>query len=457
MPLTIAFGFIPPLWIVKIPFLANIVHVDNTFSCVLILHLTVLAGFGFHLASKHLAGPQGRFDVVLGTLLLLGLMFPYLAALHTVPKIPFAYLPWGETFPVSPFVGTSMALLPAAAVGLMLVIRNMLVRRTVTPTTALLTLAFASILLWRHGFHFRAEFPGYLLNPPSRVDFHAKSSGVETVLTDRTDPFRAVGLEYSLFPGWNDVYGLEGINGPEPLINPHYRELVEACGIDRVWGWRLVAHVDTIVALRPVYDFLNIKYYFDYRGDQGRMGALLKPVAMADLDIYRSESPWPRAFFTDSVFRYDDAKQFAELIRANPGRPFAALQNSQKNVPRPPQIDPAARLVVPAHNYLLTTNDTSFDVDAPGPGLVVLQEAWLKKDFRVTINDRPADYFRVNHAFKGIYVSRAGSYRITFAYWPDNLSLALVLSALGAAGVAGSAWFFCRQHPISVPLASDLT
>jgi hypothetical protein len=44
--LAIVFGLVPPSWIIRIPFLGRISHVDSTFSCVAIICLLLLAGFG---------------------------------------------------------------------------------------------------------------------------------------------------------------------------------------------------------------------------------------------------------------------------------------------------------------------------------------------------------------------------------------------------------------------------
>jgi hypothetical protein len=164
-------------------------------------------------------------------------------------------------------------------------------------------------------------------------------------------------------------------------------------------------------------------------------------VALADLNLYRSKTTWPRAFFTDGVLTYATPQQLAALIKDNPGHPFAAVQAGDNQASPPALPDPAARLIVPAVDYRLTTNATSFQVAVPKAGVIVLQETWLPKSFRVTVNGRPAEYFRVNHAFKGVTVPSAGTYRVTFTYRPRYWTLALTLAGLGlallAAGIAG--------------------
>ena len=46
LALAMVFGVIPPALIIRVPFLRNIMHIDNTFSCVAIICLLILAGFG---------------------------------------------------------------------------------------------------------------------------------------------------------------------------------------------------------------------------------------------------------------------------------------------------------------------------------------------------------------------------------------------------------------------------
>ena len=305
-------------------------------------------------------------------------------------------------------------------------------------------------MFWRQGMQAGFDDNVYVLHTGGRADFHGESPAVETVRADRAAPFRAVGFGDNLFAGWTGVYGLEGIAGPDALMDRHYRELLDACEFAREWDWRRVVHRDTLAALKPVYDFLNIKYYFAADGSPVPPGNVLQPVVQADLDVYRSATFWPRAYFTDEVVSYDVPIQLAALIKSRAGEPFAAVQQGDPGAPAPVWRDPADRQVVPAQDYRLTTNSTSFEVVAPRAGVIVLQESWLPDSFRVTVNGRPAKYFRVNHAFKGVAVDTGGTYRVTFTYRPPHWTLALILAGLGLAGlVAGAAGTrrLNRSHP----------
>jgi uncharacterized membrane protein YfhO len=102
--------------------------------------------------------------------------------------------------------------------------------------------------------------------------------------------------------------------------------------------------------------------------------------------------------------------------------------------------------VTPARNYRLTTNTTAFDIEASGPGLVALSEAWLPHDFRVTLNGKRVHYLRLNHAFKGVFIPTAGLHHLEFTYRPQRFTLALNLAALGLGLLGLSAWLVRRAE-----------
>jgi hypothetical protein len=80
---------------------------------------------------------------------------------------------------------------------------------------------------------------------------------------------------------------------------------------------------------------------------------------------------------------------FVAMVRSGDGKPLAAVQQVNRGALSQPPVDPTAmvkRNIVPARDYLLTSNTTSFTIDAPERGVVVLTEAFLAKDFVARIN-----------------------------------------------------------------------
>jgi hypothetical protein len=229
LPLALAFGLIPATWIVKIPFLANVAHLDNTFTCALLILWSGLAGVGFAHATTRLGTKEGRDDLIVGGLLLGALVFGWIA-FRQVSHRPifgptFTVNQPGQMLAVPPFLWGYLVSLLLAAVVFALAARAALRRGTLTPALALLLVAAAFALCWRQGLHTNAiGFETYTARPPVRVNFHAKSDAIEFVrAAQRQEPARGFGLHGNYFPGWTGVYGLESVHGPDALVNPWLR------------------------------------------------------------------------------------------------------------------------------------------------------------------------------------------------------------------------------------------
>ncbi len=462
VPLALAFGLVPARWIVLVPFLGNVTHIDNTFSCAVIVLWSVLAGIGFAHACGRLRTAEGRADLAIAALLLFALVFSWIAfrqAVHRpIYKIgaTFSVLQPGQEIPVAPFIWGSLAALLAAAVALAWAARRALVGGRLTPALTIIMAGCIAVMLWRHGLHARSTgFEEFVVRPAARAPIHAPSATVDFLReATRLEPARGMGMKGNFFGGWTGVHGLESTYGPDALVNPYYRELTGMLpGVERAWEWRLYLEPKNADQARRSLDALNVRYYLDLKSDQGLMGRTFKLLKTADLDIYESPTAWPRAFFTDRLAVYEQAPDFVAQITNGDGRPFAAVQRSDLAAGASTGLksiadDLATREVVPGSSYRLTGNTTSFNVRAPGPGVVVLAETFQPEDFRATINGSDAPVVRLNHTFKGLRVDHAGDYRITFRYWPKNFSRDLALAGLGALLFAGS-WFLARR-PVSL-------
>ena len=442
VPLTLAFGLVSPQWIVKLPFLGNIAHLDNTFSCVLIVLWSVLAGVGFATALRRLGTRDGGPDLVIAALLLGALVFGWIGFRQASHRPIFGatfsvHLP-GKVLAVDPFIWDYLAVLLVAAAALAWLVRGGLVRGAFGPARVLLIAVCGAALIWRHGLHASAVgFEQFTLRPAERVDFHARSGAIAFARTAHArEPGRGFGFQGNFFPGWTGTYGLETIHGPDALVNPFVRELVTASGLERMWDWRVYVDLTNLAAARPFLDALNVRFYFDMKTSDPVLMRTLRRLHAADLDVYESPTAWPRAFFTDRVEAYDQPAEVIEKFRGAAGRPFAVTQRTdaaaRAAVSAIRTDDPAGRTVAPATNYKLTENTTSFTVRANGPGVIVLNEAFWPGDFRAEVNGRKAPVLRFNHALKGVVVTQAGEYAVTFRYWPRNFWRNLGLCGIGA-------------------------
>ena len=434
--LVLAFGVIPPGVITRVPFLGNIVHIDNTFSCVLVVVLTVAAGVGWKQAWQSLGTVEGRREGRAVLMLLAGLCAVYLGTAQAIVRSAYFDQTWGRIIKLDTFVlGYGFSVVAAAAL-LMWVLHRARGRGSWTPALVLCAVLAFATLHWRHGLQMGTAFPDVVIMPTKRVDLLAKSPSVESMLARRDSPFRAVGFVDNFFPGWSAAYDLEGISGPDALVNRYYRQFMDASGIERVWDWRYKLEDNDLKSVRPMLDVLNVRFYLDYPAGKRRPRGELRPFLSSDMEVCESPSYWPRAFFTDSAAVYDELPQYCSWIRGGDGRPFAAVQHSDWVRLSPlPRVsgDLSTRQVRPAQDYALTPNSTSFTVSATGPGFIVLTEAYERGNFRATLDGAQVPYLRINHAFKGIYVDSAGTYRVTFTYWPRGFSTTLVVAAIGLA------------------------
>ncbi len=438
--LALVFGVVPPGFITRLPFVRNIAHVDNTFSCVLIVLLFPLAAFGLKVCRERMADASWRGDWMVTLLLAATLCALFFGFIQAETRLRFGQIPAARQLVMSPFFGGYATALLVAVALLPLIARRLLHARAWTLANVLLATLGLFALHFRHGMYVATKFDRYVMNPQERVDLAAPSSAVEQVKTHSPEPVRATGFDEVLSPGFNSVLGLENIAGPDALANARYRGFVDAAKLPVVWDWRLAVGKSTVPTLLPLYDFLNLRYYLGTPGAGPAVVVGLKRVGTSDLDLYESPAVWPRAFFTDTLASYQTADEFAQMIWSGDRRPFAAMQAGTASAGGLPSAL-AARQAVPATDYRLTSNTTTFAIDATARGLAVLSAAYEEGNFRVTVNGMPAPCLRVNHAFCGVPIPQAGHFIVRFEYWPRRLTLALWLAAAGLALLAaGTAW-----------------
>ena len=67
-------------------------------------------------------------------------------------------------------------------------------------------------------------------------------------------------------------------------------------------------------------------------------------------------------------------------------------------------------------------------LEKPGFARARIMERTPLPEITQPVNGEKARYFRVNQAFKGIYVDRAGSYEVTYEYFPRGFLRSLELA-----------------------------
>ena len=321
----LAFGVVSPATAATIPFLKNIYHFDNTFSCVLFILLFVVAGFGLRECLARMRDAEWRGDWALMLTFVGVLVAGYFGLADAAHRVGSTFLKVGETIPKSPFfTGYVPALLVALAI-LPWAGRQVWLRRPATAAWALVALCAFVTLHFRHGMYLETKFDFYTRNPKTRTDLrHLTSPALEAVRSTSAEPARVVGLDGEMVPGFNAALGFETISGPDALMNPPMVRLVEALGFKRIWDWRIKVKEEEFASVHRALDMLNVRYILRAPGEGGYVPPGTKVISAPDLTVLESETAWPRAFFTDTVGTYNSGPELRRLVEEGDGRPFAA-------------------------------------------------------------------------------------------------------------------------------------
>lgn len=439
-PLAMIFSIVPGSLIVDIPFIGRIGNIHLVFSTVVIVQLVILAGIGLKQFEETLRERGGLAESFFVALCLGALLAVYFGSDAGGPIVLRSKL--ADDYMVVITIATALLLLFA-------VLQSRAGRGSVICSQTMIICV--GLLLWRHGLHMKTEVEHVdklVLNPQIRANLLPVSPALDSIRPIRGEAHRIIGFHNNLFPGYNRAQRIEGISGADALQNRYYRELTIAAGLDYSWSWFIKVTEQNIQQAKAMCDLLNVRYYLALPGTLPAEVGGMRRIRTLDFDVYESDTVWPRAFFTDEVSPYESVNDFVDLLRAGDGRPFAAVRAGDE----PPDLRPvkhssgqlAGRSIVAGENYILAGNQTTFEISAPGPGLVVLGESYWPNDIEVTVNGVRQPCFQVNGAFRGVAISKAGRYYITFTYWPQNFSLSLILFAVAICGLV--LWWIATRH-----------
>lgn len=418
MTMATAYGLIPVSILISIPFIKNISHIGNTFSVPMMIFALILAGYGIRdyvAAGKELK----KINLIFSLVCFLGLWLIYAINENAMQ---YTILFFVVNFAIF-LVGFSQLYRLADPTGWTK--RGLIV----------LTCCFLALHV-RHGMHLMTGFnkiDSNVMNPTARPNFSSKSEAVEFVksnIDETRTPTRVIGEDVVMFPGYNVRLGVEGIVVVDAVRNKHYEKILELFDYPyRGGSWLRLIKSDQIASRAASLDLLGIGYMVAEVGN--KMPQDMTLVHSSDLDVWQRKSVWPRAFFVNKVIGIHKPSEILDALTDKAHSPFATVEN--RPVPQAILNNNAPYQVTPAGGYKLTNNSTHFSVEANGPGIIVLGETYYPGDFIATVNGVNADYIRVNEAFKGIWVNKAGKYEVTFTYRPEKLNLALVACLFGFA------------------------
>jgi hypothetical protein len=419
LAMSIAYGLFPSSILIAIPLVRNIIHTGDVFSMPMIILSLIIAGYGikdYLMATKEKQKLILYFSVLLFFVMSLALIFKTENRIDVLKYIALFSL--------------------VIIIGFIQLFRQTEEEHWRNSLLAVLVCCFLfSFFHIRHGLHLKTgikSIDSVVTNPMKRANLSEKSEAIEYVKNRMKEtglPTRVIGEGEVLFPGYNSRYGLEGIVTVEAVRNKYQENLLTLVDypLANNWGWLRLIKSDQVVNRAVSLDLMGIGYMVARVGTPMPQG--MKLLHSSDLDVWQRESVWPRAFFVNRVVDVHKPSEILDAMADKLHTPFAAMES--QFIPHGILNNTTQFQAVPARDYKLTNNSTHFTVDASGPGIIVLSETYYPGDFIAKVNAKEVDYVRVNEAFKGVWVNKAGKYEVSFTYRPEKLGLSMLMSIFG--------------------------
>ena len=412
------FGWIPASVLVAIPMLNRIGHTYINFSYLLVIHLTIQSAYGFWCLAKEQNFRRAAVDFLWMGLIFAGMVLAYCFGTEHRP------IPWSYFLCVG-----------AGAVGAPLLFTFLKRRNCPIPA-----MGWVGIVILGFAAHFRFGLYSFgneelLMIAGPRWVLDIPSPAVDKIKTDKSGPFRVVGLKCNLFGDYSAVYDMEDIRSCAPLNNGEFINLIRKFpGVSFDGNW--IIKLEDPAAVQPLLNLLNVKYLLVSPGTDLREGLDFRLTDHSDFVVLENLEVWPRAFFSDKVVSISSNEEFIKQLLANGKQPFIAL--TREEIEKQPGLRPlettTKATISLATNYQLLPNSTAFDVHATSAGMVCLTEGQAR-DFTAMVNHESKAVLTVNRAFKGVYLDQPGDYHLEFAYRPHYWRLACTLFWISAGGV----------------------
>lgn len=412
------FGWVPSTLLATIPLLNRVGHTYTDFSYLLVIHLTIQSAYGFKCLAK-----VEKLRQVAGDVACVGGTFAGMILLYSCGHAPRP-IPWDYFLCAG-----------AGAIGAPLLFVFLKSRQQQT-----LTFGWAGIIIlgfipnFRFGLYHRGD-DTLLMLPGPRVTLNTPSKAIERIKTDKSGPFRVVGLQWNFMGDYSAVYELEDIRSCAPLSHGEFMDLIRSFpGVELSQYWKV--RVADPVQAQPLLNLLNVKYLLA-SPDVSVHGQLdFRLTERSDFGVLENLQVWPRAFFANQVVSISSNEKFINHLLKNGQQPFIAL--TREEIENQPGLQPLATTnhaaISPATNYRLLPNSTEFDIHAPSAGVVCLTEGQAK-DFTALANNEFKKVLTVNRAFKGIYLDQPGDYHVKFTYRPRHWRLACAYFWISAGAV----------------------
>jgi hypothetical protein len=253
---------------------------------------------------------------------------------------------------------------------------------------------------------------GWKFTPFTPPEYFFPETAAVSFIQSQQKPFRVMSLDNRLLPpNTSAYYGIESVEGYDPLYDARYEEFIAAANrqkpdITPPFGFNRIITASTMGS--PLLPLLNVKYVLSL--DTVKDSGLELMYQEGQTKIYWYKKALPRIYPVESIITADSKKRVMDALYS-------------------PGFDPARQAVVeeaiPILKSLINATD-KIDVVTYGPAEIRAVSNFMSGHFVVIANMYDSGWkasidsistriYRTNYVFQGIVVPE-GNHTIVFKY-----------------------------------------
>lgn len=389
--LGIAFLFLLPTPIAKLPYYFKVPVLSSLqptrLTVIVDFILALLAAFGFDAWQK--AGGRKKWWSVVGLGSLLGLLWLIAGFQH------LEIIQRNLVFPSTIFLGCLT----------LLVFRAKFQQKLLIAGAAFALVALSAFDQLR----FATKF-----TPFTQPEYFFPTSKVIEFLQKQPKPFRILSLNKEIMPpNVSGMYGLETIEGYDPIVNSRYEEFFAALArgrpdITEPFGFNRILTTERIDS--PLIPLLNVTYVLSLTDREEPY--LVKVFAEGGTRVYEDKRALPRIYLVEGARMVSDKQKIIDALYdpAFQPRKTAIVEEPVSILSVPLSADETAEITSYENSSITVSVTTRV------PQLLVVANSW-SPSWRVTIDGKMAKLLVIDYILQGVIVPE-GSHVVKLTYSP---------------------------------------
>ncbi len=253
---------------------------------------------------------------------------------------------------------------------------------------------------------------GWKFTPFTLKEYFFPQTAVTTFLQQQQKPFRIVSVDNRMLPpNVSAVYGIETIEGYDPIVDARYEEFFAALArgkpdISRPFGFNRILTAERIDS--PLLPLLNVQYILSLT--DRKEAYLTKAMQEGETRVYEDTRALPRAYLVEEVKEIAGKQRIIETLfdpTFNP-RTTAIVEKPLDVLSSP--LSSYESVMIASYN----PSSITLSVVTKNPRLLVIANAW-NQNWNVTIDDKPANLLRTNYILQGAVVP-VGTHRVLLSF-----------------------------------------